>query len=124
LNFAFRYGGDEFVLLLPQIPRENAINVARRLHKLIREPIWLQSGGHEHPADAQPGDWRVPADSKSKEGLLHWRTRPMYLVKIRIATGRRGQYGHLRSKVRLPVRPRAEFRRFAARLYTPEILIN
>ena len=33
IDFAFRYGGDEFVLLLPQTSKENALNVARRLHK-------------------------------------------------------------------------------------------
>ncbi len=37
IDFAFRYGGDEFVILLPQTSKENALNVARRLHKLIRE---------------------------------------------------------------------------------------
>src|SRR5207247_7932620 len=37
IDFAFRYGGDEFVLLLSQTSKEKALNVARRLHKLIRE---------------------------------------------------------------------------------------
>jgi GGDEF domain-containing protein/putative methionine-R-sulfoxide reductase with GAF domain len=39
IDLAFRYGGDEFVLLLPQTSKENAMAVARRLHKLIRETV-------------------------------------------------------------------------------------
>ncbi len=37
IDFAFRYGGDEFVILLPQTSKESACVVARRLHKMIRE---------------------------------------------------------------------------------------
>jgi diguanylate cyclase (GGDEF)-like protein len=31
IDFAFRYGGDEFVIVLPQASKENAFIVARRL---------------------------------------------------------------------------------------------
>ncbi len=41
IDLAFRYGGDEFVVLLPQTSKENALAVARRLHDLIGETIWL-----------------------------------------------------------------------------------
>src|SRR5208282_973212 len=40
IDMAFRYGGDEFVILLPQTSKENALGVAHRLHKLIRETEW------------------------------------------------------------------------------------
>src|ERR1700739_2389255 len=45
IDFAFRYGGDEFVILLPQTSKENALNVARRLHKMLRESLWLPGEG-------------------------------------------------------------------------------
>ena len=45
IDLAFRYGGDEFVVLLPQTSKENALGVARRLHKLIRETVWLKESG-------------------------------------------------------------------------------
>src|ERR1700682_3992250 len=45
IDFAFRYGGDEFVILLPQTSKENACVVARRLHSLIRQTRWLGSEG-------------------------------------------------------------------------------
>ena len=81
IDFAFRYGGDEFVLLLPQTSKENATNVARRLHRLIRETTWLHSEGLNIKLTASMGVASYPADSRSKEGLLHLADEAMYLVK-------------------------------------------
>ena len=81
IDFAFRYGGDEFVLLLPQTSKENALNVARRLHHLIRETKWLESEGLNIHITASIGVASYPADSKTKEGLLHLADEAMYLVK-------------------------------------------
>jgi len=81
IDFAFRYGGDEFVLLLPQTSKENAINVARRLHKLIRETQWLKSEGLNIRLTPSMGLAAYPVDSKTKEGLLHLADEAMYQVK-------------------------------------------
>ena len=81
IDFAFRYGGDEFVLLLPQTSKENAINVARRLHKLIRETLWLKSEGLNIRLTPSIGLAAYPLDSKTKEGLLHLADEAMYQVK-------------------------------------------
>src|SRR5438046_3739168 len=45
IDFAFRYGGDEFVLLLPQTSKENALHVARRLPAMSRGTEWIASAG-------------------------------------------------------------------------------
>src|SRR5579871_4567692 len=81
IDFAFRYGGDEFVLLLPQTSKDNALNVARRLHKLIREKKWLSSEGLDLHLTASMGVAAYPVDSRTKEGLLHLADEAMYLVK-------------------------------------------
>jgi diguanylate cyclase (GGDEF)-like protein len=81
IDFAFRYGGDEFVLLLPQTSKENALNVARRLHRLVRETIWLASEGLNIHVTPSLGVASYPVDSKTKEGLLHLADEAMYLVK-------------------------------------------
>src|SRR6202021_1823545 len=39
-DMAFRYGGDEFAILLPQTSRDNACLVARRLHRQIKDAVW------------------------------------------------------------------------------------
>jgi diguanylate cyclase (GGDEF)-like protein len=81
IDFAFRYGGDEFVILLPQTSKENAINVARRLHRLIRDTVWLQKEGLNIHITPSVGLAAYPADAKTKEGLLHLADEAMYLVK-------------------------------------------
>ena len=81
IDFAFRYGGDEFVLLLPQTSKDNALNVARRLHKMIRENKWLESEGLNIKVTTSLGVASYPVDSRSKEGLLHLADEAMYLVK-------------------------------------------
>jgi diguanylate cyclase (GGDEF)-like protein len=81
IDFAFRYGGDEFVLLLPQTSKDNALNVARRLHKLIRESTWLAEEGLNIRLTPSLGVASFPVDSRTKEGLLHLADEAMYLVK-------------------------------------------
>jgi len=81
IDFAFRYGGDEFVILLPQTSKENAIYVAKRLHRLIRESVWLVAEGLNIKLTPSVGVAAYPGDSKTKEGLLHLADEAMYLVK-------------------------------------------
>ena len=81
IDLAFRYGGDEFVVLLPQTSKENALGVARRLHKLIRETVWLKDAGLNVHISASIGVASYPTDSRSKAELLHLADEAMYLVK-------------------------------------------
>jgi diguanylate cyclase (GGDEF)-like protein len=80
-DFAFRYGGDEFVILLPRTSKENATMVARRLHRLIREKTWLTSEGPGVRITSSMGVACFPTDAKSKAELLHLADEAMYLVK-------------------------------------------
>ena len=81
IDFAFRYGGDEFVIVLPQASKESAIVTARRLHTLLREHQWLQEEGLGIRITASMGVASYPADAKSKVELLHLADEAMYMVK-------------------------------------------
>ena len=81
IDFAFRYGGDEFVLLLPQTSKESAMLVARRLHRMLRESTWLPGEGLNIKLTASMGVASYPVDSRTKEGLLHLADEAMYLAK-------------------------------------------
>jgi diguanylate cyclase (GGDEF)-like protein len=81
IDLAFRYGGDEFVVLLPQTSKENALGVARRLHKLIREAVWLKDSEINVRVTASVGVASYPTDSRTKAELLHLADEAMYLVK-------------------------------------------
>jgi diguanylate cyclase (GGDEF)-like protein len=81
IDMAFRYGGDEFVIVLPQTSKENAIGVARRVHQMIGETTWLVFEGLNTRITASVGVASYPSDSKTKEGILHLADEAMYLVK-------------------------------------------
>jgi diguanylate cyclase (GGDEF)-like protein len=57
------------------------LNVARRLHKLIREATWLGPEGLNIKLTPSVGVASYPVDSRTKEGLLHLADEAMYLVK-------------------------------------------
>ena len=81
MDFAFRYGGDEFVIVLPQTSKESACLVARRLHKLIRERLWLTAEGAGVRITSSAGVASYPSDAKTKAELLHLADEAMYAVK-------------------------------------------
>ncbi len=81
IDFAFRYGGDEFVILLPQTSKGSACVVARRLHRLIRETLWLQAEQLNVRITSSVGVAAYPSDSKTKVELLHLADEAMYGVK-------------------------------------------
>jgi diguanylate cyclase (GGDEF)-like protein len=81
IDYAFRYGGDEFVILLPQTSKESALLVSRRLHELIRGTTWLEADGLRIRLTPSIGVASYPVDSRTKEGILHLADEAMYLVK-------------------------------------------
>jgi diguanylate cyclase (GGDEF)-like protein len=81
IDFAFRYGGDEFVVLLPQTSKESACIVARRLHRLIGDTVWLRAEGLDVRITASVGVASYPSDSRTKVELLHLADEAMYVVK-------------------------------------------
>jgi diguanylate cyclase (GGDEF)-like protein len=81
IDFAFRYGGDEFVIVLPQSTKENAFVVAKRLHRMLGETTWLKAEGLNIHFTASVGVASYPADAKSKVELLHLADEAMYMVK-------------------------------------------
>jgi len=81
IDFAFRYGGDEFVILLPQTSKESAWTAARRLHNLIRETTWLENEGLNVRITSSMGVASYPTDSKTKVQLLQLADEAMYSVK-------------------------------------------
>ncbi len=55
IDMVFRYGGEEFFVLLPELPKERAKKVAERLKKLVKEnlPITVSAGISGFPEDGE-----------------------------------------------------------------------
>ena len=81
LDVGTRYGGDEFVLLLPQTPKKQAGKVAQRMREKLAGTYFLQSEGLHVRITASFGVAAFPADATSKSDLLRMADQAMYRVK-------------------------------------------
>jgi len=87
IDYAFRYGGDEFVVLLPQTDRAGALNAARRLQKMINRHSFLRDIGLSVNITASQGISTFPGDAESKADLIQQADDAMYLVKNNARNG-------------------------------------
>src|SRR5258707_10262792 len=63
IDYAFRYGGDEFVVLLPQTNKEQGLVVAKRLRESIRGAPFEMDGNVSLTIKASMGLANFPADA-------------------------------------------------------------
>jgi diguanylate cyclase (GGDEF)-like protein len=81
IDFAFRYGGDEFVVLLPQTGKDSALVVARRLRDSLRTSMFCKEEGLNLNVRASMGVATYPHDAKSPHDIIRQADEMMYLVK-------------------------------------------
>lgn len=81
IDYAFRYGGDEFVILLPQTGKESANVVARRLHERVNEKKFMAEEGLNLHLTASFGLATYPADATTKAEMIRLADEAMYLAK-------------------------------------------
>lgn len=103
-DFAARFGGEEFVVLLPGTTREGAMIVAERIRKLVEvagSPALPEPGSHPRLSTVSCGVatcW--PSDANSQEDLLESADKALYMAK---SSGRnRVCWGELTSTARKP----------------------
>jgi len=81
VDAAFRYGGDEFAILLPQSSREAGLRVARRIARVLRHRQWLQDEEFHVELRASIGIATYPADGTTPETIVQRADDMMYAVK-------------------------------------------
>jgi diguanylate cyclase (GGDEF)-like protein len=81
IDSAFRYGGDEFIVLLPQTAKDAALDVTQRLLHALRETRYLVSEGLELRMMASFGIASYPEDGSSTQEIIGAADEMMYLVK-------------------------------------------
>jgi len=82
-----RYGGDEFVVVLPETPAAGALVIAERLRKAIEEHGFLQAQGLTARLSASFGISSYPDHALTPEGLIQKADQAMYRVKERDKNG-------------------------------------
>jgi diguanylate cyclase (GGDEF)-like protein len=81
IDYAFRYGGDEFVVLLPQTGKDQALYVAKRLRDALRVSNFCKEEGLNLNVRASIGLATYPHDAKSPHDVIRQADEMMYLVK-------------------------------------------
>jgi diguanylate cyclase (GGDEF)-like protein len=81
VDIPIRYGGDEFVIILPQTPKESGLYVAERLRKTIEKHVFLKK---ENPIilTASLGVASFPDNAGTREDLLKIADHAMYRGKF------------------------------------------
>jgi diguanylate cyclase (GGDEF)-like protein len=85
IDFAARYGGDEFVIVLSHTNKKNSLLVAKRIRKAINDTVFLKSEGLKINITASYGIASIPEDAENKVELIKLADQAMYAVK---ASGR------------------------------------
>ncbi len=82
-----RYGGDEFVVVLPETPPGGALVIAERLRRAIEEHAFLGAQGLAARISASFGIASYPDHALTPEGLIQKADQAMYRVKERDKNG-------------------------------------
>src|SRR3954470_22344669 len=81
IDYAFRYGGDEFVVLLPQTGKESGLVVARRLRDSLRASAFCKDESLNLNVRASMGLATYPHDAKTPHDVIRQADEMMYMVK-------------------------------------------
>ena len=81
VDVACRYGGDEFVIVLPHTSKEDAFNVAKKIKSALKRRMFLKDDGLNIKITASFGVASIPSDSEDSTGLIRLADNAMYKVK-------------------------------------------
>jgi diguanylate cyclase (GGDEF)-like protein len=76
-----RYGGDEFVVVLPETPLDVTYRIAQRLRVSLREHTFLEAEGHPIKLTASYGIASYPTHARNKKDLIRLADQAMYRAK-------------------------------------------
>lgn len=79
--FGVAYGGDEFVVVLPGIKKNQALHKADAIRSAISQSIYLSTYGHDLTLHASLGVATYPDDADDVTGLLALADNAMFDVK-------------------------------------------
>lgn len=81
VDMAVRYGGDEFVIVLPNTPKNGAFTLVSNLRQKIKAHSFTASKGQRISITASFGIATFPDDAQTKLDLIRLADKAMYEVK-------------------------------------------
>lgn len=105
LGTVARYGGDEFVVILPGLDRSGALRAAHEVREGVRELTAAELSRHGLPGvTVSVGVAVFPADAKDAAQLIEAADRAMYVAKRR-AGDQVETFSHIGDSSSFPSRP-------------------
>ncbi len=81
VDWAVRYGGDEFVIILPRTSREEAHQVAARLRRSLNSSVFFEKEGLNLKITASFGLATYPETAHTRDDVIRLSDQAMYRVK-------------------------------------------
>lgn len=82
-SFGVAYGGDEFVLVLPNTNKDVAVDHVNQIRQLMKDTVYLTKYDLEVQMSASFGIATFPDDAEDKDGLLALADEAMFRIKTR-----------------------------------------
>jgi diguanylate cyclase (GGDEF)-like protein len=82
-DWCFRYGGDEFVILMPETGEDAALTQICELHRALMETEFRMKNGQNLHVSSSVGVATAPHDGKTVHALIGVADMRMYAVKAR-----------------------------------------
>lgn len=80
VDIPVRYGGEEFLLILPEVSQEGAVVVSERIRRCIEREV-IAHGDTDISVTASFGVAAYPDDARSNQALLDFADRALYMSK-------------------------------------------
>lgn len=82
-----RYGGDEFVLILPGTGKQGALRMAEKIRDAIGKAVFFEDEGFNIKVTASFGVATFPDHARSREEIIKMADKAMYFVKEQSRNG-------------------------------------
>jgi diguanylate cyclase (GGDEF)-like protein len=90
-DWCFRYGGDEFVILMPETNSDDALAQCAKLHRALMDTEFQMKSGKNLFVSASMGVATAPNDATTVHALIGTADMRMYAVKVRGRGAVRGE---------------------------------
>jgi len=80
-DLVYRYGGDEFIVLLPETSLELTKKIAVRINEKVKSETFKITDGPDYNLSLSIGIGRFPEDATDAKSIIHFADEMMYLSK-------------------------------------------